>query len=57
MLVSAAVPRNDVLNFAKQRLRLTEILAEPASLHDIYVTVFSVQSADTELNDAIQAAA
>ena len=51
MLVSAAVPRNDVLNFAKQRMRLTEILAEPASLHDIYVTVFSVQSADAEQED------
>ena len=57
MLVSASVPRNDVLNFAKQRMRLTEILAEPASLHDIYVTVFSVQSADIELAEAATAAA
>lgn len=57
MLVSAAVPRNDVLNFAKQRMRLTEILAEPASLHDIYVTVFSVHSADTEPGEVTQAAA
>ena len=51
MLISAAVPRNDVLNFIKQRMRLTEILAEPASLHDIYVTVFSVQSADIETTE------
>lgn len=51
LLVSASVPRNEVLNFAKQRLRLSEILAEPASLHDIYVTVFSVQSADATRNE------
>jgi ABC-2 type transport system ATP-binding protein len=56
MLVSAAVPRNDILNFAKQRMRLTEILAEPASLHDIYVTIFSVQSADAEQSETIEAA-
>ncbi|WP_395143443.1 ABC transporter ATP-binding protein [Armatimonas sp.] len=57
MLISAAVPRNDVLNFIKQRMRLTEILAEPASLHDIYVTVFSVQSADTETSEVPTAVA
>lgn len=57
MLISAAVPRNDVLNFIKQRMRLTEILAEPASLHDIYVTVFSVQSADTETTEVPTAVA
>ena len=57
MLISAAVPRNDVLNFIKQRMRLTEILAEPASLHDIYVTVFSVQSADIETTEVPTAVA
>lgn len=48
LLVRASAPRNEVLNFAKQHLRLAEIFAEPTSLHDIYITLFSVQSADQE---------
>ena len=48
LLVKANTPRNEILNFAKQHLRLAEIFAEPATLHDIYVTLFSVQSADQE---------
>lgn len=52
MLTRADASRNEVLNLAKSKMRITEILAEPAGLYDIYVTVFSIPSADAEQEGA-----
>jgi ABC-2 type transport system ATP-binding protein len=48
LLTRSEALRTEVLNLAKSKMKITEVLAEPANLHDIYTTVFSIPSADAE---------
>jgi ABC-2 type transport system ATP-binding protein len=44
LLTTANAHPVEVLNFAKTRLRISEILSEPASLHDVYIHLVGMAS-------------